>query len=47
MLRERHPELDFRDVRTIEDGWDSLVLEVDGYIFRSRLGTGVRSRLPG
>jgi aminoglycoside phosphotransferase (APT) family kinase protein len=34
VLRERHPELDFRDVRTIESGWDSIVLEVDGYIFR-------------
>jgi aminoglycoside phosphotransferase (APT) family kinase protein len=34
VLREQHPELDFRDTRTIEDGWDSLVLEVDGYIFR-------------
>ena len=34
VLRARHPELDFRDVRTIESGWDSLVLEVDGYIFR-------------
>ena len=34
VLRERHPELDVRDVRTIEDGWDSLVLEIDGYIFR-------------
>ena len=34
VLRARHPELDFRDVRTIEGGWDSLVLEVDGYIFR-------------
>jgi aminoglycoside phosphotransferase (APT) family kinase protein len=34
VLRARHPELGFRDVRTIESGWDSLVLEVDGYIFR-------------
>jgi aminoglycoside phosphotransferase (APT) family kinase protein len=34
VLRERHPELNLGDVRTIEDGWDSLVLEVDGYIFR-------------
>ncbi len=33
-LRESHPELDFHDVRTIEDGWDSIVLEIDGYIFR-------------
>jgi aminoglycoside phosphotransferase (APT) family kinase protein len=34
LLRARHPELDLRDVRTIEDGWDSLVLEIDGYVFR-------------
>jgi aminoglycoside phosphotransferase (APT) family kinase protein len=35
VLRTRFPELDVRDVRTIEDGWDSLVLEVAGeYIFR-------------
>ena len=34
ILRERHAELDFRAVRTIEDGWDSAVLEVGGYIFR-------------
>lgn len=35
VLRTRFPELDVRDVRTIEDGWDSLVLEVAGeYVFR-------------
>jgi aminoglycoside phosphotransferase (APT) family kinase protein len=35
VLRTRFPELDVGDVRTIEDGWDSLVLEVAGeYIFR-------------
>jgi aminoglycoside phosphotransferase (APT) family kinase protein len=35
VLRTRFPELDLREVRTIEDGWDSLVLEVAGvYVFR-------------
>jgi hypothetical protein len=30
LLRARFPALDVRDVRVIEDGWDSLVLELDG-----------------
>lgn len=35
VLRERFPALEIRDVRAIEDGWDSLVLEVNGeYVFR-------------
>lgn len=35
VLRTRFPELDLREIRTIEDGWDSLVLEVAGmYVFR-------------
>jgi aminoglycoside phosphotransferase (APT) family kinase protein len=35
LLRTRFPALDVRDVRIIEDGWDSLVLDVDGeWIFR-------------
>jgi aminoglycoside phosphotransferase (APT) family kinase protein len=35
VLRTLFPELDVREVRTIEDGWDSLVLEVAGeYVFR-------------
>jgi aminoglycoside phosphotransferase (APT) family kinase protein len=35
VLRDRFPALDLRDSRTIEDGWDSLVLEVGGeLIFR-------------
>jgi aminoglycoside phosphotransferase (APT) family kinase protein len=34
VLRERFPALDLSDARTIEDGWDSLVLEIGEYIFR-------------
>jgi aminoglycoside phosphotransferase (APT) family kinase protein len=35
VLRERFPALEIRDVRAIEAGWDSLVLEVNGeYVFR-------------
>lgn len=35
VLRERFPTLEVRDVRAIEDGWDSLVLEVNAeYVFR-------------
>jgi aminoglycoside 2''-phosphotransferase len=35
VLRDRFPTLEIRDVRAIEDGWDSLVLEVNGeYVFR-------------
>jgi aminoglycoside phosphotransferase (APT) family kinase protein len=35
VLRERFPTLEIRDVRAIEAGWDSLVLEVNGeYVFR-------------
>jgi aminoglycoside phosphotransferase (APT) family kinase protein len=35
VLRARFPALDVRELRTIEDGWDSLVLEVNGeYVFR-------------
>ncbi len=35
LLRTRFPSLDVRDVRIIEDGWDSLVLDLDGeWIFR-------------
>ncbi len=35
VLRERFPALEIRGVRAIEDGWDSLVLEVNGeYVFR-------------
>lgn len=35
VLRTRFPALDVRDVRTIDAGWDSLVLEVNGeYVFR-------------
>jgi hypothetical protein len=30
LLRERFPALDFRDVQVVEDGWDSLVLDLDG-----------------
>ena len=30
LLRARFPALDFRDVRVVEDGWDSLVLDLDG-----------------
>lgn len=30
VLRARFPALEFRDVRTVEDGWDSLVLDLDG-----------------
>jgi aminoglycoside phosphotransferase (APT) family kinase protein len=35
LLRTRFPALDVSDVRIIEDGWDSLVLDLDGeWIFR-------------
>jgi aminoglycoside phosphotransferase (APT) family kinase protein len=35
LLRTLFPALDVRDVRIVEDGWDSLVLDVDGeWIFR-------------
>jgi aminoglycoside phosphotransferase (APT) family kinase protein len=35
VLRARFPELGFRDVRIVDAGWDSLVLEIDGeWIFR-------------
>ncbi len=30
LLRARFPALDFHDVRVVEDGWDSLVLDLDG-----------------
>jgi aminoglycoside phosphotransferase (APT) family kinase protein len=30
LLRTHFPTLDFRDVRVVEDGWDSLVLDLDG-----------------
>lgn len=30
LVRARFPALEFRDVRIVEDGWDSLVLELDG-----------------
>jgi aminoglycoside phosphotransferase (APT) family kinase protein len=35
VLRARFPALDVREFRAIEDGWDSLVLDVNGeYVFR-------------
>jgi len=35
LLRVRFPDFDFRDVQVVEDGWDSLVLEIDReWIFR-------------
>lgn len=35
VLRTRFPDLEFHDVRIVQDGWDSLVLELDGeWIFR-------------
>jgi aminoglycoside phosphotransferase (APT) family kinase protein len=35
LLGTHFPEFDFRDVSVVEDGWDSLVLEIDGaWIFR-------------
>jgi aminoglycoside phosphotransferase (APT) family kinase protein len=35
VLQERFPALEIRGVRAIEDGWDSLVLDVNGeYVFR-------------
>jgi aminoglycoside phosphotransferase (APT) family kinase protein len=35
VLQAHFPALEIHDVRTIDDGWDSLVLEVDGeYVFR-------------
>jgi aminoglycoside phosphotransferase (APT) family kinase protein len=35
LLRTRFPALEVRDVRIVEDGWDSLVLDLDGeWIFR-------------
>jgi aminoglycoside phosphotransferase (APT) family kinase protein len=30
VLRARFPKLEFRHVRIVEDGWDSLVLDLDG-----------------
>ena len=30
LLRTHFPTLEFRDVRIVEDGWDSLVLDLDG-----------------
>jgi aminoglycoside phosphotransferase (APT) family kinase protein len=30
LLRTHLPALEFRDVRVVEDGWDSLVLDLDG-----------------
>jgi aminoglycoside phosphotransferase (APT) family kinase protein len=30
LLRTHFPALEFRDVRVVEDGWDSLVLDLDG-----------------
>jgi aminoglycoside 2''-phosphotransferase len=30
LLRTRFPTLEFRHVRIVEDGWDSLVLDLDG-----------------
>jgi aminoglycoside phosphotransferase (APT) family kinase protein len=30
LLRRHFPGLEFRDVRVVEDGWDSLVLDLDG-----------------
>src|SRR5688572_1250738 len=35
LLRTRFPALEVRDVRIVENGWDSLVLDLDGeWIFR-------------
>jgi aminoglycoside phosphotransferase (APT) family kinase protein len=34
VLRAEVPALDLTDARTIGDGWDSLVVEVGGYVFR-------------